>query len=174
MHLSWFNSIKSVQQGTAGLISPDQSRLVCTALCVVGALISGWITALESLTFSRVLGSPVIAHKQERQRQEHCKHAKVQARGWGAMKPYEMVDGKGAGRTHHQGSKMAEIHLVCSENKQDYKMWRVTEAMVLGGLQAVWVAVVFTAFPRRGIMVEQLGHSCSRQRGLYFLNIKFI
>lgn len=156
------------------MISPDQLRLVCTALCVVGALISGWITALESLTFSRVLGSPVIAHKQERQRQEHCKRAKVQARGWGAMKPYEMVDGKGAGRTHHQGSKMAEIHLVCSENKQDYKMWRVTEAMVLGGLQAVWVAVVFTAFPLRGIMVEQLGHSCSRQRGLYFLNIKFI
>lgn len=140
----------------------------------MGALIRGWITALESLTFLQVLGSPVIAHKQERQRQEHCKRAKEQVHGWGAMKPCEMVDGKGAGRTHHQGSKMAEIHLVCSENKQDYKMWRVTEETVLGGLQAVWVAVLFTAFPWRGIMVERLGHSCSRQRGLYFLNIRFV
>lgn len=140
----------------------------------MGALIRGWITALESLTFLQVLGSPVIAHKQERQRQEHCKRAKEQVHGWGAMKPCEMVDGKEAGRTHHQGSKMAEIHLVCSENKQDYKMWRVTEETVLGGLQAVWVAVLFTAFPRRGIMVERLGHSCSRQRGLYFLNIRFL
>lgn len=172
MHLSWFNSFKSVQHGTAGLISPDQSRPVCTVLCVMGALIRGWITALESLTFLQVLRSPVIAHKQERQ--EHCKHAKVQVHGWGAMKPCEMVDGKGAGRTHHQGSKMAEIHLVCSENKQGYKMWRVTEEMVLGGLQAVWVAVLFTVFPQRGIMVEWLGHSCSHQRDLYFLNIKFI
>lgn len=147
MHLSWFNSIKSVQHGAAGLISPDQLRLVCTVLCVMGALISGWITALESLTFSQVLGSPVIAHKQERQRQEHCKHAKVQVHGQGAMKPCETADGEGAGRTHHQGSKMAEIHLVCSENKQDYKMWRGTEEMVVEGSQAVWAAVLFTAFP---------------------------
>lgn len=155
-------------------MSPAQSRPVCTVLRVVGALIRGWITASGRLTFLQVLGSPVTAHKRERQRQEHCKHAEVQARGRGAMKPRETVDGKGAGGTHHQGSKMAEIHLVCSENKQDYKMWRVTEEMVLGGLQAVWAALLFTAFPRRGIMLERLGHSCSRQRGLYFLNIKFI
>lgn len=31
---------------------------------------------------------------------------------------------------------MAEIHLVCLENKQDYKMWQVAEEVAVGGLQA--------------------------------------
>lgn len=174
MHLSWFNSIQSVQPGTAGSLSPDQSGLERAVLCAGGVLIRGWITALESLTFWQVLGSPVTAHKQEVQRREHCKHARVQEHGRGAMKPCEMADGKGAARTHRQGSKMAEIHLACSESKRDYKMWRVTEGMVLRALQAVWVAGLFTAFPWRGIVAERLGHCCSRQRGLYFLNITFI
>lgn len=50
-------------------------------------------------------GSPVIAHKQERQQQHHCKHAEVQVHGWGAMKLCEMVDGEGTGRTQCQEAK---------------------------------------------------------------------
>lgn len=84
------------------------------------------------------------------------------------MKACEMVGGKGTGRTHHQRRKMAEIRLVCSENKQDYKMWQVTEAMMLGGLQAAWEAVLFTVFPRRGIMVEQFRSQLQPLEGLYF------